>query len=530
MPQGTPIPKNILLAAAKNADSLASRAERADRWSERDIYLSIDELSQPGAIDALIDVAEKADKSLRNVLVAIRGALSGEQEKIPSFAAAETMIRAYLMQHATNRWLYRRRADGKLDAFLVTSVNSRERRQNGERYLELSFAQQGSTGGPTLGRTSLDLSPSNLVRKSAAKVLLNAGYTVETPELRAEYEAAIAHYPDLLADGYTEQYIFTGKPLSDAGYYSPATVVNHKVVHANAPGSYDVGTGEGLSHLSDGDVGELFPMPVYPTLKVFNLTVQRDQVVDTRDLIRYEYDPNLRERMVLPADQRELLDILTSDVDMFTGDLIDGKSAGNVILAKGIPGVGKTLTAEVYSEVIKRPLYSIHSGTLGTTAEKIRGNLEEAFARAQQLNLVLLLDEVDVFVLRRGGNITQNAIVAEFLRTLEYFTGLMFMTTNRPDDIDDAILSRAAAIIDYLPPTGDDARKVWETLAKVNDKTLPDSLLDELVAAFPAASPRDIKMLLRLTMRVCEARNEPLTIEAFARCAMFRGMHAQTAH
>ena len=61
---------------------------------------------------------------------------------------------------------------------------------------------------------------------------------------------------------------------------------------------------------------------------------------------------------------------------IFTGDIIEGKSAGNVILARGRPGVGKTLTAEVYAEVIGKPLYSIHTGSLGITAELVRQNLE----------------------------------------------------------------------------------------------------------------------------------------------------------
>lgn len=219
--------------------------------------------------------------------------------------------------------------------------------------------------------------------------------------------------------------------------------------------------------------------------------------------------------------------MLTTDLEAFTSDIIEGKSAGNVILAKGQPGVGKTLTAEVYSELVERPLYSIHSGVLGITAKDVRENLEAAFERAQRWNAVMLLDEADVFVLERGNDITQNAICAEFLRTLEYFNGLLFMTTNRADNIDDAIISRCAAIIDYLVPSKDDAVKIWRVLARqmgVNEELTPP-LLDELVRGLPEASPRDMKMLLRLTVRMAIAKGEPLSIELFARCAMFRGLH-----
>ena len=38
-----------------------------------------------------------------------------------------------------------------------------------------------------------------------------------------------------------------------------------------------------------------------------------------------------------------------------------------------------------------------------------------------------------------------NAVVGVFLRVLEYFNGLLFLTTNRIDDIDEAIVSRCIA-------------------------------------------------------------------------------------
>src|SRR5699024_4638088 len=150
----------------------------------------------------------------------------------------------------------------------------------------------------------------------------------------------------------------------------------------------------------------------------------------------YVYDSELKDKLVLPEDQRALLDILTSDISVFTGDIIEGKSAGNVILARGRPRVGQTLTAEVYAEVIGKSLYSIYTGSLGSTADLVRQNLEEMFARARRWDAVLLLDEADVFVLERGSELAQNAIVADFLRTLEYSDGLLSLPTNRIHGVD----------------------------------------------------------------------------------------------
>jgi SpoVK/Ycf46/Vps4 family AAA+-type ATPase len=195
-----------------------------------------------------------------------------------------------------------------------------------------------------------------------------------------------------------------------------------------------------------------------------------------------------------------------------------------VVLAKGRPGVGKTLTAEVYAEAIGRPLYSIHSGSLGVTAELVRKNLEVVFGRAKRWDAVLLLDEADVFVMERGLDLGQNAIVAEFLRTLEYFDGLLFLTTNRVDGVDEAILARCAAVIEYTPPGPADARQVWRILASGNGVDLSEQLLDALVKGFPDITPRDIKLLLRLALRMAAHRGVELDVPVFASSAAFRGL------
>lgn len=186
--------------------------------------------------------------------------------------------------------------------------------------------------------------------------------------------------------------------------------------------------------------------------------------------------------------------------------------------------MGKTLSAEVFAELMERPLYLVNAGELGTDAYNISKNLKAIFELSNRWNCVLLLDEADVFVMSRGNNIEANAIVAEFLRTLEYFPGLLFLTTNRPNDIDDAIISRAAAIIQYEAPTQDNARKIWRVMAEQFKDDLSESLLDGLLELFPSISPRDIKMLYRLALRVAKSRNEALSIDTFRQCAIFRAI------
>ena len=75
-------------------------------------------------------------------------------------------------------------------------------------------------------------------------------------------------------------------------------------------------------------------------------------------------------------------------------DFVRGKGQGLVINLFGPPGVGKTLSAEATSEHLRRPLYIIGSGDLGTCASDLDARLGEAFELAASWNAVLLIDEV----------------------------------------------------------------------------------------------------------------------------------------
>jgi SpoVK/Ycf46/Vps4 family AAA+-type ATPase len=241
----------------------------------------------------------------------------------------------------------------------------------------------------------------------------------------------------------------------------------------------------------------------------------------------YVYQPQLRERLVLPQAHRDLIDILTADRNFLMEDMVSGKSGGTTILCKGAPGLGKTLTAEIYAEVVGKPLYRVHSGQLGVTASSVEANLTAILRRAARWDCVLLLDEADVYIRRRDNDLQHNAIVAEFLRTLEYFTGLLFMTTNRVGDIDDAILSRCIAVIAYEPPGPEDAHRLWSTLATQFGVDLDATVIDQLVVDYAGASGRDIKELLKLTAKYCRRKGVPLTADAFAQCAVFRDLRCQ---
>ncbi len=205
-------------------------------------------------------------------------------------------------------------------------------------------------------------------------------------------------------------------------------------------------------------------------------------------------------------------------------DIVRGKSGGATVLCAGPPGVGKTLTAEVYSEIIQRPLYRVHSGQLGLNVSTMETTLKDILTRAQRWGAVMLIDEADVYIKRRDDNIAMNAVVGVFLRVLEYFNGLLFLTTNRVDDIDEAIVSRCIALIKYNPPDDEARRRIWSVMGEQFELSLDAALVDTLVTTFPDATGRDIKGLAKLVAKYCRQKKTPANLEAFKRCAIFRGL------
>jgi SpoVK/Ycf46/Vps4 family AAA+-type ATPase len=80
---------------------------------------------------------------------------------------------------------------------------------------------------------------------------------------------------------------------------------------------------------------------------------------------------------------------------------------------------------------------------LGMLPREVEQNLQDHSERADKWGCVLLLDEADVFLARRDSqNVRRNALVTVFLRQLEYYSGILFITTNRPGLIDEAFKSR----------------------------------------------------------------------------------------
>ena len=234
-----------------------------------------------------------------------------------------------------------------------------------------------------------------------------------------------------------------------------------------------------------------------PFVRLFSLETKQYVYADVDDVTAYEFDEAAMARLHLPAPMlRVLTSVFSTPVEALFGDLIQGKHGGVVVLACGNPGVGKTLTAEVYAEHTRRPLYVLELGELGTDAAQVEAQLQRIFTRVSRWNAVLQFDECEIFLAQRGNDLERSAIVGIFLRLLDYYRGILFLTTNRPDALDHAVLSRVMLKLRY--PDLDFAARaiIWTTMLRAAGLTLKDGTTADLAAA--DLNGRQIRNLTRL--------------------------------
>ncbi|MBN2102136.1 MAG: ATP-binding protein [Candidatus Aenigmarchaeota archaeon] len=135
------------------------------------------------------------------------------------------------------------------------------------------------------------------------------------------------------------------------------------------------------------------------------------------------------------------------------------ESSRNILLY-GPPGTGKTMIAKACSNMLDAPFFEVKASSL---LSKYFGESEKIIARlfmeaAEKQPSIIFIDEIDSIILSRSSDINEGTrrVIGQMLTEIDGFSAdktrkvIIIAATNRPWDLDEALLSRFQKKI-YVP-------------------------------------------------------------------------------
>lgn len=209
------------------------------------------------------------------------------------------------------------------------------------------------------------------------------------------------------------------------------------------------------------------------------LTVRLDVAGDWSDVVVGDFTAAKLAELETRCRHRERIS------NLLPGTYGRGGGVGVRALFTGSSGTGKTLAATVLGS---RLGLDVHRLDLASVVDKYVGetekNLHRVLSAAEELDVVLLIDEGDALLGRRTEVRSANDRFANqetnfLLQRLEQYRGIVVVTTNAPDQVDGAFQRRMDAVVDFLPPSPRERVEIWR-LHLPPDHTVSEGLLREL--------------------------------------------------
>ncbi|EME41364.1 hypothetical protein DOTSEDRAFT_55206 [Dothistroma septosporum NZE10] len=237
-----------------------------------------------------------------------------------------------------------------------------------------------------------------------------------------------------------------------------------------------------------------------------------DSVYDT------EWNDVAFEKLVMRRPRKRSLKALVQEHKKhrnLSDEIFRDKGQGLVLLLAGPPGTGKTLTAESVADRLRLPLYALDANQLGKCndydPDTIEEELNKVFKLAATWDAVLLLEEADAFLEPRVDDDDARERNKPFLRVLEYYKGILILTTNRSTQFDDALYSRIHLTLRF-PELDEGAKKaVWRTFLNPVTVNITEQDFDDL--AQEDMNGRQIKNVVKMARLLAEAEDESLSID-----------------
>ncbi len=170
------------------------------------------------------------------------------------------------------------------------------------------------------------------------------------------------------------------------------------------------------------------------------------------------------------------------------------------VLFYGAPGSGKTMAAQVIANELGMELFRVDASQLtskyiGETAKNIRS----VFDGAKGSNIILFFDEADSIFAKRTNQTNDatdryaNSDTSFLLQKIEDYDGMVLLSTNLLQNIDDAFRRRITYMINFAKPDINLRKKLWQHL--VTEKMPFDDIDYDFLSGFELVGS-DIKSIM----------------------------------
>jgi SpoVK/Ycf46/Vps4 family AAA+-type ATPase len=261
-----------------------------------------------------------------------------------------------------------------------------------------------------------------------------------------------------------------------------------------------------------------------PTVSGYHMHKKAWVKLPVSRMTEVKWNQDAFKKLVVDDQKKELIKALVTNriAAGESTDLMSGKGNGLFILLHGGPGTGKTLTAESVAEIAEKPLYRVTCGDIGTKAEDVERYLETVLLLGKAWECVVLLDEADVFLMQRSvSDFERNALVSVFLRVLEYYDGILILTSNRVGTFDAAFKSRIQLSLHYPALQEADRLKIWKNFIEhiqglTSSRTAALGIkVDEIKRQLPelakiSLNGREIRNAVSTARQLAMFKNEPM--------------------
>lgn len=243
-------------------------------------------------------------------------------------------------------------------------------------------------------------------------------------------------------------------------------------------------------------VHDMFGSFKVPDEKMYQLTDQVKVVLSSggnipKKLFRFLYmqgyvpktapQQNSKPALMLEEDERiEVIEPVVSEqfnpellkastpINILERMTVMSKGKGLRLLFSGGSGTGKTAFAHYLAQKTGRKIIVAKpSQILQKWWGNTERNISHMFDAAKKTGAILLFDEIDAYLGKRGDSTEVNqkhwtTIVNVFLQEMERFSGIMIGTTNMKDNVDTAFIRRFHRIVDFEYPDRETIARLWE--------------------------------------------------------------------